>query len=109
MKSFFKAVAILVVAAAPLSSFAQSNQPVTRAQVRAELVQVEEAGYNPTTANSLDYPANIQAAEARAAVQNDTVQGDAAAYGPSNSGTSQMGHRAEATVSSYSPPIYIAR
>jgi hypothetical protein len=109
MKSLFKAVAILVVVAAPLSSFAQSNQPVTRAQVRAELVQVEEAGYNPTTANSLDYPANIQAAEARAAVQNDTVQANSAAYGPSISGTSQMGRRAEATVSSYSPPIYIAR
>lgn len=108
MKSLFKAAAILVVVAAPLSSFAQSNQPMSRAQVRANLVQAERAGYNPATANSYEYPANIQAAERRVAAQNDTVQTDAA-YGSSINGTSQIGRRAEATVSSYSPPIYIAR
>ncbi|MFP3607088.1 DUF4148 domain-containing protein, partial [Paraburkholderia sp. SIMBA_053] len=35
MKSLIKAVAIAAVLAIPAVSFAQSNQPVTRAQVRA--------------------------------------------------------------------------
>ena len=55
--------------AAPVLSFAQSSDPITRAEVRAELVQVEKAGYNPA-ADQIDYPANIQAAEAKIAAQN---------------------------------------
>jgi len=70
----------------PVASFAQSNQPVTRAQVRAELVQLEKAGYNPATANKYDYPAEIQAAEARVAAQNA-----ATSYGPVGNGSSQSG------------------
>jgi|SRR5258706_11733715 hypothetical protein len=92
MKSLIKAVAIAAVLAAPVVSFAQSNQPLTRAQVRAELIQLEKAGYNPATANDYDYPANIQAAEARVAAQNGTAQ--TSGYGPSASGSSQSGHAA---------------
>ena len=47
MKSLIQAVVIAAVLAAPVASFAQSNQPVTRAQVRAELIQLEKAGYQP--------------------------------------------------------------
>jgi hypothetical protein len=75
-----------------VASFAQSSQPLTRAQVRAELVQLEKAGYNPATANDYDYPANIQAAEARVAAQNGTAQ--KTGYGPSVSGASQSGRPA---------------
>jgi hypothetical protein len=92
MKSLIKAVAVALVLAAPVASFAQSNQPLTRAQVRAELVQLEKAGYNPTTANDYDYPANIQAAEARVAAQNGAAQNSG--YGPSVSGASQSGRAA---------------
>ncbi|SAK48570.1 purine nucleoside phosphorylase [Caballeronia temeraria] len=53
--------------AAPALAFAQSNGPVTRAQVRADLVAVEHAGYNPALANDPYYPADIQAAEAKIA------------------------------------------
>ena len=35
MKSLIQAVVIAAVLAAPVASFAQSNQPVTRAEVRA--------------------------------------------------------------------------
>lgn len=94
MKSLIKAVALTVVLVAPVASFAQSNQPVTRAQVRAELVQLEKAGYNPATANDFDYPANIQAAEARVAAENGTAQ--TSGYGPSVSGSSQAGQPAAA-------------
>ena len=84
MKHLISAIIVSTVFAVPVASFAQSNQPVTRAQVRAELIQLEKAGYNPTTANDYDYPANIQAAEARVAAQNGTTH-----YGPAVSGSSQ--------------------
>ncbi|RQH07011.1 DUF4148 domain-containing protein [Paraburkholderia dinghuensis] len=85
MKSLVQAVVIAATLAAPVAVFAQSAQPVTRAQVREELVQIEKAGYNPSHANPNDYPANIQAAEARVAAQN-------AAVGGVTSGTSEQGH-----------------
>jgi hypothetical protein len=44
MNSIIKAVAIAVALSAPVVSFAQSNQPLTRAEVRSQLVQLEKAG-----------------------------------------------------------------
>jgi hypothetical protein len=70
MKSLIQAVVVAAALAAPVAAFAQSNQPVTRAQVRAELVQLEKAGYNPARGEDPYYPADIQAAEARVAAQN---------------------------------------
>ncbi|RFU46266.1 DUF4148 domain-containing protein [Paraburkholderia sp. DHOC27] len=114
MKSLIKAVALAAILVAPVASFAQSsNQPLTRAEVREQLIQVEKAGYNPATANDYDYPANIQAAEARVAAQNANTQAaaqpGASGYGPNVSGTSQVGVRTSTTISSYSPPIANAR
>jgi hypothetical protein len=97
MKSLIEAAVIAALISAPLAAFAQSNQPVTRAQVRSELIQLEKAGYNPSLANADDYPANIQAAEARVAAQNS-------GYGSATDGSSQAG-RPEATHSSYSAPV----
>jgi hypothetical protein len=50
-----------------------STQPagLTRAQVRAELVAIEKAGYTPA-GEETNYPVNVQAAEARIA-QNEQV------------------------------------
>jgi hypothetical protein len=70
MKSLIQAVVVAVALAAPVVVFAQSNQPVTRAQVRAELIQLEKAGYNPSRGEDPNYPADIQAAEAKVAAQN---------------------------------------
>ncbi|MFM0066928.1 DUF4148 domain-containing protein [Paraburkholderia aspalathi] len=103
MKSLIEAVVIAALITAPLAAFAQSNQPVTRAQVRAELVQLEKAGYNPALSNADDYPANIQAAEARVAAQNGVAQ--ASGYGTATNGSSQAGSRTETTSSSYSAPV----
>ncbi|HEV3424222.1 MAG TPA: DUF4148 domain-containing protein [Paraburkholderia sp.] len=94
MKSLIKAVVIAALVTAPLAAFAQSNQPLTRAQVRAELVQVEKAGYNPS--DWIHYPENIQAAEARVAAEKGAAQADASGYGSSADSTSQAGHRADA-------------
>jgi Domain of unknown function (DUF4148) len=90
MKTLISAVAIAAALVAPVASFAQSNQPVTRAQVRAELVQLEKAGYNPAT-NRFDYPANIQAAQARVDAQNGTTQAVDSGYGAPAAGISQSG------------------
>ena len=75
MKSLVQAVVIAATLAAPVAVFAQSNQPLTRAQVREQLVQIEKAGYNPARSNPNEYPANVQAAEARVAAQNSAVGG----------------------------------
>jgi hypothetical protein len=75
---------LALVLAAPAMSFAQTtDQPVTRAQVRADLIQLENAGWRPNSQEAF-YPNDIQAAEAR------VHSGDAATgYGGSTeSGTS---------------------
>jgi Domain of unknown function (DUF4148) len=92
MKSLIFAVAAASVLSMPLASFAQSNHPLTRAEVKADLVRVEKAGYNPVAADPY-YPADIQAAESRVAQQQgleNTSVGGAAA------GSAQSGAAVEA-------------
>ena len=98
MKSLFKALLIAVAIAAPVASFAQSAQPLTRDEVRADLVRVERAGYNPN--DWMHYPENIQAAEARVGAQTSN-----SAYGRDSNGSAQTGQRTNAVVSTYSPPV----
>jgi hypothetical protein len=90
LKSLIPAVALASALAAPAVSFAQSNGPVTRAQVRAELVQLEKAGYQVGDGDHTTYPAGIQAAEARVAAQNGAASG----YGGVTSGSSEAGRPA---------------
>jgi hypothetical protein len=69
MKALICAALAATVLAAPALSFAQSaNGPVTRAEVEANLVQMEKAGYQPGRRDPY-YPADIQAAEARMPAQ----------------------------------------
>jgi len=68
MKTFISTVAVAAALAIPALSFAQTDAPLTRAQVRAELVQLEKAGYNPNVSDP-SYPSNIQAAEAQVNAQ----------------------------------------
>ncbi|CAB3798399.1 hypothetical protein LMG28688_04716 [Paraburkholderia caffeinitolerans] len=86
MKSIIKAAVFAAIVAVPALSFAQSQQqqPLTRADVRAELAQLRAAGYDPS--DWMHYPQNIQAAEARIAAAKTNT-----AYGPSTTGTSQSG------------------
>ncbi|MEA3084398.1 MAG: hypothetical protein QOC89_2095 [Paraburkholderia sp.] len=72
--------------AAPALSFAQSNAPVTRAEVRADLARVEQAGFSPSSGDDANYPADIQAAEAKIAAHSDQ-QMEQQSYG----GTAQNG------------------
>ena len=89
MKLFTRMVLIAAMIAAPVASFAQSNQSVSRAQVREELAQLEKAGYDPH--DWIHYPENIQAAEAKLAAQNATAQSAVSGYGAATDGTSRSG------------------
>ncbi|WP_322031833.1 DUF4148 domain-containing protein [Paraburkholderia sp. J76] len=92
MKNLIAAALAATVLAAPALSFAQAEQqPVTRAQVRAELVQLEKAGYRPNLSSPY-YPEDLQAAQARVAQQNGAAE--ASAYGASTNGSAQSGTRA---------------
>jgi len=84
MKSLLIAVVTASVFAAPVVALAQSNGPLTRAQVRDEIVQLEKAGFNPANANTENFPTNIQATGAGAAGQDS-------GYGSDSNGSSQAG------------------
>lgn len=90
-----KTFAYLLTAAAlasPLAAFAQTNSPLTRAEVRADLVRVEQAGYNPSAGEDANYPADIQAAEAKIASSDNQRLTDDAVGGAMMNGTSAVGH-----------------
>jgi hypothetical protein len=87
MKSFTKMLLIAALIAGPAASFAQSNQSVSRTQVRAELAQLKQAGYNPN--DWIHYPENIQAAEAKVAAQNAAAQAGVSEYGGATDGSSR--------------------
>ena len=92
MKTLAYVIGAVSLLAVPIVSFAQSaNEPMTRAQVRAELIQVEQAGYNPAASNDANYPQAILAAEARVGAQQQTAQGNTTGYGPATSGSAQSG------------------
>ncbi len=59
----------------PSDSANQQAQGLTRAQVYAQLVQLEQVGYNPAGPH-LTYPAKLEAAEARLAARTGNA-GDA--------------------------------
>lgn len=96
---------VAALVAVPALSFAQPVQPLTRAEVKAELVQLQKAGYNPAADNT-QYPANLQAALARIGADNahnadNTASANGAAdaaqasgYGGMAQGVSAAGARA---------------
>jgi hypothetical protein len=88
-----QSLVVAALIAIPALSFAQTNHPLTRADVRAELVQLQKAGYNPASDNT-QYPNNIQSALARIAAESGSA---AAAYGGAAQGSSASGSRPEMT------------
>jgi type II secretory pathway pseudopilin PulG len=90
IQSFVVAAVVAAVLAVPVVSFAQSNAPITRAEVRAQLIQLEQAGYNPAS-DQTQYPKNIEAAQARVNAENGM---SATSYGSSTNGTSASISRA---------------
>jgi hypothetical protein len=89
MKSWVNAVIAVAVLSAPLAAFAQSSAPVSRAEVRGELIQLQKAGYSPI-AEDASYPARLQIAETRVADVR-IAQAQAEGYGASTGAASQSG------------------
>ncbi|AWV01941.1 DUF4148 domain-containing protein [Burkholderia sp. JP2-270] len=93
MKSIIYAAIAASVLATPIASFAQSDQGLTRDQVKAELVQLEQNGYKPLASDS-QYPSDIQAAEQRIQPNQPMLaQADTSGYGAVATGAGQAGRR----------------
>lgn len=97
MKSLICLTLAVSVLAGPASAFAQTTSgSLTRAQVRAELVRLEQTGYSPSTGEDPNYPADIQAAEAKIAAQDRAQLAANAVGGVAQGGTSQTGIEVQA-------------
>ncbi len=71
MKTLTRTLLLACAIATPALAFAQSTQdPITRAQVYADLVRVEKAGYHPGVGDDSTYPVDLQRAEAKIAAQD---------------------------------------
>lgn len=88
MNLSIKAAFVTAVALLPALAFAQSNEPLTREQVRAQLIELEKAGYNPLADCTGDCPEGLLRAEARVAQQRANAN---AGYGPALNGTVESG------------------
>ncbi|MGU7770750.1 DUF4148 domain-containing protein [Burkholderia sp. MR1-5-21] len=94
MKSIIYAAIAATVLATPIASFAQSDQGLTRDQVKADLVQLEQNGYKPQASDGAEYPANIQAAEQRIQPSQQVLtRADTSGYGAAATGAAQSGGR----------------
>ncbi|MFP3566108.1 DUF4148 domain-containing protein [Paraburkholderia sp. SIMBA_030] len=97
MKTLICLTLVVSALASPALTFAQATSgQLTRAQVRADLIRVEQAGYNPSAGDDQDYPADIQAAEAKIAEQDGARLAADAVGGTAQAGSSQTGMAANA-------------
>lgn len=90
MKFAIRTIILAVTVAPALALAAQSGSGLTRAEVRAEIKQVEQAGYNPAR-KDIHYPQSIQQAEARIRASEPTAQADASGYGPAQAAGGDSG------------------
>lgn len=87
------ALLVAVSASAAVPAFAD-EAVVSRAQVRAELVQLEQAGYRPGRANDPHYPDDLQAALTRIHANTTAVADTATSgYGSDAAAATQSGRR----------------
>lgn len=91
MSTLTRSIALAAMLVVPAISFAQSNNSVTRAQVRADLVNLEAAGYNPANAGGPNYPSDLQAAEMKVAMQAGQANPASSVGGMPGNGTSAGG------------------
>ncbi|KAA0997872.1 DUF4148 domain-containing protein [Paraburkholderia panacisoli] len=93
MKSLMQVIVIAVAVTAPVVAFAQERAPVTRAQVKGEIAQLERFGYSPA-GSDIDYPSSLMAAEAHVGAQGGSTV--STAYGGKVTGSIEAGSRAAA-------------
>jgi hypothetical protein len=90
MKLVIRIIVLALAAVPALASAGQSSAGMTRAQVRAQLVQLEQAGYNPARRDNY-YPRSIQHAEARVKSSESTMRADTSGYGAMRQAESASG------------------
>ncbi len=90
MKTQLIAALLVAVSAAVAAPAFANESALTRAQVRAELVQLEAAGYAPGRANDPHYPVDLEAALSRIHADD---QASASAYGSDAAPVAQSGSR----------------
>lgn len=88
MRSALRNIIVAAGLVFPALAFAQSGEALTRAQVHAHLVQLEQAGYDPYAKEWL-YPDGLKQAEKKVAEQQAAEN---TAYGPESNGTVQSGN-----------------
>ncbi|WP_233857233.1 DUF4148 domain-containing protein [Paraburkholderia sp. HD33-4] len=88
MNLSIRAAFVTALVLVPALALAQSSEPLTRAQVRAQLIELEKAGYNPFADCPGNCPGSLQRAQAVLAHQQANANG---AYGPALGGTVQSG------------------
>lgn len=101
---FNKIVSAVILASAlasPVLAYAQNNDPVTRAQVKSELAQLQRAGYSQG-GDQANYPEALQAAQKRV----DALNAGASSYGGSTESISQAGGRSLHATDSVNPVDY---
>ena len=92
-KTLLASLFLAATLSAPVITFAQSNQSLTRAEVSQELVDLGSVGYVPG-GDRTQYPRAIQAAEQRLA---DRDAANRTSYGSSSAGHADSGARATVT------------
>jgi hypothetical protein len=92
MNTVFKRIFFVAAILSAPAAFAQTSQGLTRAEVRADLVRVEQAGYRPGNGGEAYYPAAIQAAEAKISAQQNGATQSAAATPKSLTHSATMAH-----------------
>jgi len=93
MKMLVNMLFIVSACTLPVVSSAQSTTSATRAQVKADLSQLEAAGYD-IAGSDLDYPDNLKSAEAGLAAQQERKsRATQSGYGSTSNGTSSSGAR----------------
>ncbi|WP_244849546.1 DUF4148 domain-containing protein [Caballeronia sp. SL2Y3] len=104
MNTIAKVVLSVAAVIAPTFAFAHDQTgPVTRAQVKAELVQLERAGFSPATGENASYPADIQAAEAKVAARNAQEAYGGMPVGATASGSMRRGGSSAAAADCVGP------
>ncbi|KVH63013.1 hypothetical protein WS89_00115 [Burkholderia sp. MSMB1072] len=91
MKTYI-ALLMMIGALVGQAAFAQSAAPLTRAQVREELMRLEAAGYDPAKGDEGEYPADIQAAEAMLADRDRAHMAASVAHAPDAGMPAQTGN-----------------
>ena len=90
LRALVAAAAVLMAASASVHAQTTSEpatHQVTRAEVLHELEELEAAGYNPSQGDDGNYPADIQAAEAKVAARHQAERNAIAGAGPTGQTT----------------------